>query len=63
MPGGSTTEEAEKKKKFCVCSAGCCMVVGEWSAPSVPGFNTAWDNFFFFFAGNQNRGIQPLVFN
>lgn len=43
MPGGSMTEEAERIM-FSVCSAGCCMVVGEWSAPCVPGINTAWDN-------------------
>lgn len=48
MPGGSMTEEAERIM-FCVCSAGYCMVVGEWSAPCVLGINTAWVNFFFFF--------------
>lgn len=56
------TEEAERII-FCVCSAGCCMVAGERSAPCVSGINTAWDNFFFCMtAGNENRGIQPLVF-
>lgn len=40
MPGRSMTEEAERIM-FCVYSAGSCMVVGEWSAPCVPGINTA----------------------
>lgn len=68
MPGGGMTEEAEIIM-FCVCSVDVvwpplCMVVVEWSAPCVPGINTAWDNFFFCMtAGNENREIQPLVFN
>lgn len=68
MPGGGTSEEAERIM-FCVCSVdvvwpSLCKAVVEWSAPCVPGINTAWDHFFFCMTtGNENRGIQPLVFN